>query len=142
MLGVAACQHPRVHRIIKFHSQRCVTAGSLVNLAKQPASTIQILGAEKALFRALKTKHSTPKYGLLYHASLVGQAPPKLKGKIARVLAAKSAISTRFDALGEAADAGIGLEQRAKVALPLSNRFEKFESRRELLYLVEGTKAG
>ena len=57
-------------------------AGSLLNLAKHPASTIRILGAEKALFRALKTKHDTPKYGLIYHASLIGQAPPKLKGKV------------------------------------------------------------
>lgn len=59
-------------------------SGSLLNLSKQPASTIQILGAEKALFRALKTKSHTPKYGLLYHASLVGQAPPRLKGKDVR----------------------------------------------------------
>jgi nucleolar protein 58 len=44
-------------------------AGSLMNLAKHPASTVQILGAEKALFRALKTKHDTPKYGLIYHVS-------------------------------------------------------------------------
>ena len=57
-------------------------AGSLLSLAKHPASTVQILGAEKALFRALKTKHDTPKYGLIYHASLIGQAPPKLKGKV------------------------------------------------------------
>jgi nucleolar protein 58 len=57
-------------------------AGSLINLAKYPASTVQILGAEKALFRALKTKHETPKYGLIYHASLVGQAAPKDKGKV------------------------------------------------------------
>lgn len=49
-------------------------SGSLMNLAKQPASTIQILGAEKALFRALKTKKNTPKYGLIYNASIVGQA--------------------------------------------------------------------
>ena len=49
-------------------------SGSLMNLAKQPASTIQILGAEKALFRALKTKKNTPKYGLIYNASVVGQA--------------------------------------------------------------------
>lgn len=42
-------------------------AGSLMSLAKAPASTIQILGAEKALFRALKTKHDTPKYGLIFH---------------------------------------------------------------------------
>ncbi len=53
-----------------------------MSLAKHPASTVQILGAEKALFRALKTKHETPKYGLIYHASLIGQAPPKYKGKV------------------------------------------------------------
>lgn len=45
-------------------------AGSLLSLAKHPASTVQILGAEKALFRALKTKHDTPKYGLIYHVRL------------------------------------------------------------------------
>src|SRR5277367_2452110 len=74
-------------------------AGNLVNLAKQAASTIQILGAEKALFRALKTKHDTPKYGLIFHASLVGQASLKNRGKIARTLAAKSALALRYDAL-------------------------------------------
>ncbi|CAG7820439.1 unnamed protein product, partial [Allacma fusca] len=56
-------------------------AGTLMNLAKHPASTVQILGAEKALFRALKTKKDTPKYGLIYHAHLIGQASTKLKGK-------------------------------------------------------------
>lgn len=74
-------------------------AGNLVNLAKQPASTIQILGAEKALFRALKTKHDTPKYGLIFHASLVGQASIKNRGRMARTLAAKSALALRYDAL-------------------------------------------
>uniref|UniRef100_A0A0G4IEY9 Nop domain-containing protein n=1 Tax=Chromera velia CCMP2878 TaxID=1169474 RepID=A0A0G4IEY9_9ALVE len=76
-------------------------AGSLVGLAKHPASTVQILGAEKALFRALKTKKATPKYGLIYHASLVGQSAPKLKGKISRVLASKLALCTRVDALAD-----------------------------------------
>merc|ERR1711862_339692 len=76
-------------------------AGSLMNLAKHPASTVQILGAEKSLFRALKNKSATPKYGLLYHAGLVGQTAPKLKGKISRVLAAKLALCIRVDALGE-----------------------------------------
>ena len=90
-------------------------AGSLLSLAKHPASTVQILGAEKALFRALKTKHETPKYGLLYHASLVGQAAPKLKGKMARVLAAKTALSIRVDALGENADATVGQGHREAV---------------------------
>merc|ERR1712233_124205 len=56
------------------------------NLAKHPASTVQILGAEKALFKALKTKHDTPKYGLIYHAQLVGQASSKMKGKLLRLL--------------------------------------------------------
>lgn len=56
-------------------------AGSLINLAKHPASTVQILGAEKALFRALKTKRDTPKYGLIYHTQLVGQSSTKNKGK-------------------------------------------------------------
>ncbi|CAM6104217.1 unnamed protein product [Calypogeia fissa] len=90
-------------------------AGSLINLAKHPASTVQILGAEKALFRALKTKHETPKYGLIYHASLIGQAAPKFKGKISRILAAKSALSIRLDALGEGSEATIGIENRLKV---------------------------
>ncbi|MBN3303324.1 NOP58 protein, partial [Amia calva] len=71
-------------------------AGSLLNLAKHPASTVQILGAEKALFRALKTKRDTPKYGLIYHASLVGQTTPKNKGKISRMLAAKAALAIRI----------------------------------------------
>ncbi|ODV68785.1 nucleolar protein 58 [Hyphopichia burtonii NRRL Y-1933] len=97
-------------------------SGSLTSLAKAPASTIQILGAEKALFRALKTKHDTPKYGLLYHASLVGQASGKNKGKIARVLAAKAAVALRYDSLAEERDdsGDFGLEVRAKVESRLS----------------------
>ncbi|KAF1976859.1 Nop domain-containing protein [Bimuria novae-zelandiae CBS 107.79] len=86
-------------------------AGSLTNLAKSPGSTIQILGAEKALFRALKTKHDTPKYGLIYHASLIGQATGKNKGKIARMLAAKSALGLRVDALSTW---GVGSEDTSK----------------------------
>ncbi|KAK3110120.1 Nucleolar protein 58 [Teratosphaeriaceae sp. CCFEE 6253] len=83
-------------------------AGSLMNLAKSPASTVQILGAEKALFRALKTKHDTPKYGLIYHASLIGQASGKNKGKIARMLATKATLGLRVDALSDWGQAGAG----------------------------------
>jgi len=90
-------------------------AGSLMNLAKHPSSTVQILGAEKALFRALKTKHDTPKYGLIYHAQLVGQAGTKLKGKVSRMLAAKAALATRVDALGEDVSAELGAEHRSKL---------------------------
>jgi len=80
-------------------------AGSLLNLAKHPASTVQILGAEKALFKALKTKHDTPKYGIIYHASVVGQASAPLKGKASRMLAAKAALACRADALFESLEA-------------------------------------
>nr|XP_015214876.1 PREDICTED: nucleolar protein 58 [Lepisosteus oculatus] len=90
-------------------------AGSLLNLAKHPASTVQILGAEKALFRALKTRRDTPKYGLIYHASLVGQTTPKNKGKISRMLAAKAALAIRYDALGDDTNAEMGTENRAKL---------------------------
>ena len=75
-------------------------AGSLVNLAKCPASTLQILGAEKALFKAIKTKHNTPKYGIIYQAQLVSATPSKYKAKISRTLAAKCSLCTRCDALG------------------------------------------
>ncbi|OQR97900.1 nucleolar protein Nop56 [Achlya hypogyna] len=72
-------------------------AGSLTNLAKCPASTVQILGAEKALFRALKTRGNTPKYGLLFHSSFIGRAASKNKGRISRYLANKCAIASRID---------------------------------------------
>ncbi|KAK2462305.1 hypothetical protein APHAL10511_005611 [Amanita phalloides] len=109
-------------------------AGSLLSLAKFPASTVQILGAEKALFRALKTKHDTPKYGLIYHASLIGQASSKLKGKMARMVATKSALAIRVDALtdadgkSDAAAPSIGLENRAK----LEARLRALEEQNEM----------
>ena len=87
-------------------------AGSLLSLAKMPGSTIQIFGAEKALFRALKTKSQTPKYGLIYHASIVGQANPKIKGKISRSLASKCALCIRVDALGENTEGEIGKKSK------------------------------
>jgi nucleolar protein 58 len=98
-------------------------AGSLMNLSKSPASTIQILGAEKALFRALKTKHDTPKYGLIYHASLIGQASGRNKGKMARVLAAKAAIGLRVDALQDWGENEDQIPEEEKAALGLEARF-------------------
>jgi nucleolar protein 58 len=98
-------------------------AGSLMNLSKSPASTIQILGAEKALFRALKTKHDTPKYGLIYHASLIGQASGRNKGKMARVLAAKAALGLRVDALQDWGEHEEDIPEEEKAALGLEARF-------------------
>jgi len=103
-------------------------AGSLMNLAKSPASTIQILGAEKALFRALKTKHDTPKYGLIYHASLIGQANGRNKGKIARMLATKATLGLRVDALADWSAEGEGkgdmVPDDEKGALGVENRLK------------------
>jgi nucleolar protein 56 len=70
-------------------------------LAKAPASTVQILGAEKALFRALKTKGNTPKYGLIYHSTFIGRAAAKNKGRISRYLANKCSIATRIDSFSD-----------------------------------------
>lgn len=100
-------------------------AGSLLNLAKHPASTVQILGAEKALFRALKTRRDTPKYGLIYHASLVGQTTPKNKGKISRMLAAKASLAIRYDALGEDTNAEMGIENKAKLEIRIRHLEER-----------------
>merc|ERR1711998_585520 len=71
------------------------------SLAKSPASTVQILGAEKALFRALKTKGNTPKYGLIYHSSFIGRASTKNKGRISRYLANKATIASRIDSFSD-----------------------------------------
>merc|ERR1711881_336095 len=125
-------------------------AGSLLNLSKHPASTVQILGAEKALFKALKTKHDTPKYGLIYHAQLVGSSGTKLKGKVSRMLAAKASLACRVDALGEETNTDLGIEHRAKVESRIrqleggeitkisatakqSAKFDKYESKGEVL---------
>lgn len=76
-------------------------AGSLKRLASLPASTIQVLGAEKALFRSLKTGSQPPKHGLLFQHAMVHAAPRWQRGKIARAIAAKAVIAARIDVYGE-----------------------------------------
>jgi nucleolar protein 56 len=73
-------------------------AGGLVNLAKLPASTIQVLGAEKALFRSLKTKVRPPKHGIIFQHPFIHDAKRWQRGKIARALAGKLTIAARVDA--------------------------------------------
>jgi nucleolar protein 56 len=91
-------------------------AGSLTNLAKYPASTVQILGAEKALFRALKTKGNTPKYGLIFHSSFIGRAKARNKGRISRYLANKCSIASRIDAFMDASTSNVfGQKMREQV---------------------------
>lgn len=90
-------------------------AGSLTNLSKYPASTVQILGAEKALFRALKTKGNTPKYGLIYHSSFIGRAGAKNKGRISRFLANKCSIASRIDSFSDSPTTKFGEALRKQV---------------------------
>merc|ERR1712179_275814 len=90
-------------------------AGSLTNLAKCPASTVQILGAEKALFRALKTKGNTPKYGLIFHSSFIGRAGAKNKGRISRYLANKRSIASRIDCFSEESTTVFGSKLKEQV---------------------------
>lgn len=75
-------------------------AGSLKRLASLSSSTIQILGAEKALFRTLKTGANPPKHGLLFQHPVIHSAPKWQRGKLARAIAAKAAIAARVDFYG------------------------------------------
>jgi nucleolar protein 56 len=75
-------------------------AGSLENLAKMPASTLQVLGAEKALFRSLKTGARPPKHGVIFQHTAIHQSPRWQRGKIARALAGKLSIAARIDSFG------------------------------------------
>jgi nucleolar protein 56 len=76
-------------------------AGGLRNLATRPASTMQVLGAEKALFRSLKTGARPPKHGLIFQHTLLHDAKRWQRGKIARAIAGKLAIAVRADAFGQ-----------------------------------------
>ena len=78
---------------------RLVTlAGGVEDLAREPAGTIQLLGAERALFRHLKTGARPPKHGVLFQHPIVHRAPPWQRGALARALAAKIAMAARADA--------------------------------------------
>jgi nucleolar protein 56 len=90
-------------------------AGSMINLSKYPASTVQILGAEKALFRALKTRGNTPKYGLIYHSTFIGRASKQNKGKISRYLANKCSIAVRIDSFQDFPTSKFGEKLRDQV---------------------------
>jgi len=73
-------------------------AGGLTSLAKLPASTVQVLGAEKALFRSLRTGTRPPKHGIIFQHSIIHEAKRWQRGKVARALAGKLTIAARIDA--------------------------------------------
>merc|ERR1712099_111714 len=115
-------------------------AGSLINLAKYPASTVQILGAEKALFRALKTKGNTPKYGLIFHSSFIGRAQQKNKGRISRYLANKCSIASRIDCFSEEATTVYGEKLKDQVEERLNFLTEGTKPRKNIEVMMEAMK--
>merc|ERR1712187_768218 len=115
-------------------------AGSLTNLAKYPASTVQILGAEKALFRALKTKGNTPKYGLIFHSSFIGRAQQKNKGRISRYLANKCSIASRIDCFSDEASTVFGEKLRDQVEERLAFLSEGTQPRKNIEVMQEAIK--
>ena len=70
------------------------------------------MGAEKALFKAIKTKAKTPKYGIIYQCKMISGVNGKAKGKMSRALAAKSALCVRYDALTDGEISNIGQEAK------------------------------
>ncbi len=79
-------------------------AGGLDKIARMPSSTIQLLGAEKSLFRHLKGQGKAPKYGVLFAHPSIQQAKQENKGKVARLIAAKLSLAARIDAYSERDD--------------------------------------
>ena len=78
----------------------CVTAHGRMRLARMPAGTLQVLGAEKAFFHHLKTGAPPPKHGHIFMHPWISRAPQWQRGKIARTLASKASLAVRSDAFG------------------------------------------
>jgi len=116
-------------------------AGSLINLAKCPASTIQILGAEKALFRALKTRGNTPKYGLIFHSSAIGKAAAKNRGRISRYLANKCAIAARIDSFSDVSTSKFGETLKEQVEERLKFYDTGVQPRKNIDVMQQAVKA-
>lgn len=93
---------PNINAIIgyKIAAKLIAKAGGLQKLAALPASTVQLLGAEKALFRALRKGTKPPKHGYIFQHPYINQSPKLIRGKIARTMASKIVIAARTDAFG------------------------------------------
>jgi len=100
-------------------------AGGLVELAKMPSSSVQVIGAEKALFRAIKEGSKPPKHGMIFQHPLVHNAPKKLRGKVARALASKIVIAARLDAFS-------GVDSSQKLKSELREKLKKIGIKMEV----------
>lgn len=85
----------------KIAAKLVAHVGGIQRLARLPASTVQVLGAEKALFKHLRKKTKPPKHGIIFQHTAVHSAPKELRGKLARAIAAKLSIAAKLDAYGK-----------------------------------------
>jgi nucleolar protein 56 len=90
-------------------------AGSLEKLANFPSSTIQVIGASRALFKHLRARAPSPKHGIIYSHPLINTAPWWVRGKIARALAAKLSLAARIDFYSGEKDASLVEKLETKV---------------------------
>ncbi len=116
-------------------------AGSIKKLATMPASTIQVLGAEKALFRSLKTGSAPPKHGLLFQHALVHAAPRWQRGKIARAIAGKAAIASRVDFHGGGLNQVL-LDKLNVRVVEIGKKYEDPPVRKEVKYEPDRSRDG
>ena len=101
------------------------SAGGLENMAKMPSSTIQVLGAEKALFRHLKTKAKGPKYGYIFQCPSIHNAQKDRRGRIARALASKLAIAARMDFYNGKLDSSLKTKFEKAIRPPKTGKKKK-----------------
>lgn len=90
-------------------------AGSLERLASMPSGTVQVIGANNALFKHLKGKAPSPKHGVIFRHPLVNTAPRWQRGKIARTLASKISLAARYDCYSGELKEGLTEELKTKV---------------------------
>ncbi len=93
---------PNLSRLIghKLAARLIAKAGGIRKLATLPSSTVQLLGAEKSLFIALRKGGKPPKHGIIFQHPFINQSPRVVRGRIARLLAGKISIAARVDAFG------------------------------------------
>ncbi|MDI6820179.1 MAG: hypothetical protein QMC89_04670 [Candidatus Hodarchaeaceae archaeon] len=117
--GLMAQLAPNVRAVVggSIGARLISLAGGLKELARMPASTVQILGAEKALFRALRARSKPPKHGVIYQYPDIRGAPRWQRGKIARALAGKLSIAARVDVMsGEFIGDKLTADLKARIA--------------------------
>jgi len=125
--GLMAQVAPNIRAVVgsSIGARLISLAGGLTNLARMPASTLQILGAERALFRALRGRARPPKHGVIYQYPDIRGVPKWQRGKVSRALAGKLSIAARIDAMsGEFIGEKLAATLKSRIA-DIKSKYEK-----------------